>query len=123
MKELNTESKDKVVDERQAEINKEVKHEHSFMPQKGHHLWELNMNVPHDRKDGWHADVVKVDPKKDLVLQPEDQTLPGFATPLKSEATVKSAFEYKAGHIYCFALNKQNAIKRFEKKLNSLLNK
>lgn len=123
MKELNTESKDKVVDIRQVEIEKEVRHDYSFMPQKGHSLWILDTTIPHDGDTDWHADVKKVEPEKDLVLQPEAQHLPGFAVPLKSETTEERTVKNKTGCLYCFALNHKNAVKKFQKKLDALAQK
>lgn len=121
MKELEKKDKDRVVVEKQSEVRKEIRHVTSFMPSKGHKLWELNPSIPHDDPSGWHSDIVQVEPERTLHLRPDGQILPGFATPLNSSNTTESTFKYKEGHLYCFALNKKNAIKRFEKMFKSFI--
>ncbi len=87
---------DKVLIERQAEINKTRKHVGNLKPHSGHRVWEVNEST---------LDVKEADFKrKDLVVDL-----------LKGNHSSKSEIEIKEGCFYTSALNKKNALKNFHK--------
>lgn len=87
---------DKVLIERQAEINKTRKHVGKLKPHGGHKVWEVNETTLEVKEATFK--------RRDLIIN--------FS---KGRHSDRSEIDIKEGFFYTSALNKKNALKNFRK--------